>query len=77
MVAEGKRNKTKNILGTQSKARAGWLKRLRPVQAHPKTLFEIPVAVSTNRGSFPSNSNVSATFSISINSGKFWNLGHI
>jgi len=30
---------------------------------HPKTLFEMPLALSLNSGSFPSNSNVSATFS--------------
>jgi len=40
-------------------------------QIHFKTLFEIPMAVSTNSVSFPSISNVSATFSILINSGKF------
>jgi len=45
------------------------------VNVHPKTLFEIPVALPPNSSSFPSNSNVSAAFSISINSGKFWNVG--
>jgi len=35
MVTEEKRKKTKIILGTQSKARAGWPKRLRLVQATP------------------------------------------
>ena len=29
---------------------------------HPKTLFEIAMVLSTNSGSFPSNSHVSATF---------------
>jgi len=33
-------------------------------QFHPKTLFEIDMVLSTNSGSFPSNSHVSATFSI-------------
>jgi len=35
IVTEGKREKTKIILGTQSKARAGWPKRLGLVQATP------------------------------------------
>jgi len=35
MDAEGKRGKTKIIPGTQPKAQAGWLKRLRLVQATP------------------------------------------
>jgi len=35
----------------------------------------MPMALSVNsgHGSFPSNSNVSATFSFWIHSGKFWN----
>jgi len=33
------------------------------------------MALSPKSGSFPLNSHVSATFSISINSEKFWNLG--
>ena len=33
VVTEEKRKKTKNVLGTQSKAHAGWTKRLRLVQA--------------------------------------------
>jgi len=37
---------------------------LRNVHIHPKTLFEIAMVLSTNSGSFPSNSHVSATFSI-------------
>ena len=37
---------------------------------HPKTLSEI--AIATNRGSFPSNSHVSATFSIFLRFGEFW-----
>ena len=35
IVTEGKREKTKIILGTQSKARAGWPKRLGLVQVTP------------------------------------------
>jgi len=35
--------------------------------------FEMPMALSLNSGSFASNSNVSATFSFWIHSGKFWN----
>jgi len=41
------------------------------IRIHPKTLFEIPMALSTNSDPFPSNSHVSATFSFSINSEKF------
>jgi len=39
---------------------------------------EIPMAVSKNNGSFVSNLNVSATFSISINLGKFgiWGISN-
>ena len=37
---------------------------------HPKTLFEIAMVLSTNRGSFPSNSHVSATFSILLRFGE-------
>jgi len=44
-----------------------------PFKAHTKTLFEMPMALSLNSGSFPSNSNVSATFSFWIHSRKFWN----
>ena len=40
---------------------------------HPKTLFEIAMVLSTNRGSFPSNSHVSATFSILLRFGESWN----
>jgi len=39
-------------------------------QVHPKTLFEIAMALSTNSGSFPSNSHVSATFSKVVVPGK-------
>ena len=39
-------------------------------QLHPKTLFEIAMVLSTNRGSFPSNSHVSATFSILLRFGE-------
>ena len=42
-------------------------------QFHPKTLIEIAIALSTNSGSFPSNSHVSATFSILLTFGEFWN----
>ena len=42
-------------------------------QSSSKTLFEIAMALSTNRGSFPSNSHVSATFSILLRFGKSWN----
>ena len=48
---------------------------VRSPHLHPKTLFEMPTALSTNSGSFPSNSHVSATFSFWIHSGKIWNLG--
>jgi len=40
---------------------------------HPKTLFEIAMVLSTNSGSFPSNSHVSATFSIFLRFGESWN----
>jgi len=43
------------------------------LQLHPKTLVEIAMVVSTNSGSFPSNSHVSATFSILLRFGEFWN----
>ena len=39
---------------------------------HPKTLIEIAMHLSTNSGSFPSNSHVSATFSILLRFGEFW-----
>ena len=39
---------------------------------HPKTLFEIAMVLSTNRDSFPSNSHVSATFSILLRFGESW-----
>jgi len=38
-------------------------------QVYPKTLFEIAMVLSTNSGSFPSNSHVSATFSILLRFG--------
>jgi len=40
---------------------------------HPKTLLEIAMVLSTNSGSFPSNFNVSATFSILLRFGELWN----
>ena len=40
---------------------------------HPKTLFEISMVLSTNSGSFPSNSHVSATFSILLRFGESCN----
>ena len=40
---------------------------------HPKTLIEIAIVLSTNSGSFPSNPHVSATFSILLRFGEFWN----
>jgi len=40
---------------------------------HPKTLFEIAMVLSTNSGSFPSNSHVSATFSILLRFGESCN----
>ena len=43
------------------------------VKIHPKTLFEIAMVLSTNSGSFPSNSHVSATFSILLRFGESWN----
>jgi len=42
-------------------------------EVHPKTLFEIAMVLSTNSGSFPSNSHVSATFSILLRFGESWN----
>jgi len=42
-------------------------------QLHPKTLVEIGMVLSTNSGSFPSNSHVSATFSILLRFGESWN----
>ena len=39
---------------------------------HPKTLVEIAMVLSTNSGFFPSNSHVSATFSILLRFGEFW-----
>ena len=44
-----------------------------PNYVHPKTLFEIAMVLSTNSGSFPSNSHVSATFSILLRFGESWN----
>ena len=44
----------------------------RPIHIHPKTLFEIAMVLSTNSGSFPSNSHVSATFSILLRFGESW-----
>ena len=41
---------------------------------HPKTLIEIAMVLSTNSGSFPSNSHVSATFSILLRFGESWIL---
>ena len=43
-----------------------------PRQVHPKTLFEIAMVLSKNRRSFPSNSHVSATFSILLRFGESW-----
>ena len=40
---------------------------------HPKTLIEIAMVLSTNSGSFLSNSHVSATFSILLRFGESWN----
>jgi len=45
----------------------------RNLEVHPKTLIEIAVVLSTNSGSFPSNSHVSATFSILLRFGEHWN----
>jgi len=44
MDAEEKRKKTKIIPGAQSKARAGWPKRLRLVQATPSADFAVITA---------------------------------
>ena len=41
-------------------------------QVHHKILIEIAIVLSTNSGSFPSNSHVSATFSILLRFGEFW-----
>jgi len=43
------------------------------LQIHPKTLIEIAMVLSPNSGSFPSNSHVSATFSILLRFGESWN----
>ena len=43
------------------------------MKVHPKTLIEIAMVLATNSGSFPSNSHVSATFSILLRFGEFWN----
>ena len=45
----------------------------RNLEVHPKTLIEIAVVLSTNSGSFPSNSHVSASFSILLRFGEYWN----
>ena len=37
------------------------------------SIFEIAMVLSTNSGSFPSNSHVSATFSILLRFGESWN----
>ena len=42
-------------------------------KVHPKILIEIAMVLSTNSGSFPSNPHVSATFSILLRFGEFWN----
>ena len=42
-------------------------------EIHPKTLMEIAMVLSTNSGFFPSNSHVSATFSILLRFGEPWN----
>ena len=42
---------------------------------HPKTLFEIAMALLTISVSFPSKSRFSASFSILLRFGGFWNLG--
>jgi len=41
---------------------------------HPKTLIQIAMVISTNSGSFLSNLHVSATFSILLRFGEFWNV---
>ena len=46
---------------------------VRNAHIHPKTLIEIAMVLSTDSGSFPSNSHVSATFSILLRCGEFWN----
>ena len=43
------------------------------LHSHPKTLIEIAMVLSKNSGSFPSNSHVSATFSILLRFGEFCN----
>ena len=40
---------------------------------HPNPLIEIAMLLPTNSGSFLSNSHVSATFSILLRLGEFWN----
>jgi len=40
---------------------------------HPNPLVEIAMVLSTKSGSFPSNSHVSATFSILRRYGESWN----
>ena len=46
------------------------------IKFHTKTLIEIAMVLSKNRGSFPSNSHVSATFSILLRFGEFCNPTH-
>jgi len=43
------------------------------IRVHPKPLIEIAMLLSKNSGSFPSNSHVSATFSILLRFGEFCN----
>ena len=43
------------------------------VHIYPKTLIEIAMVLSKNSCSFPSNSHVSATLSILLRFGEFWN----
>ena len=43
------------------------------LKVHPKTLFEIAMALSTISVSFPSKSRFSATFSILLRFGESWN----
>jgi len=41
-------------------------------EIHLKILIEVAMVLSTNSGSFPSNSHVSATFLIWLRFGEFW-----
>jgi len=62
------------MYGSRSRGRTSRSTKIRfESKIHPKTLIEIAMVLSRNSGSFPSNSGVSATFSILLRFGEFWN----